>query len=198
MIIDAITLRVKRVVTLGAGIHPARNDHKPVILTNNITPPARRRARTSYSTLRVRQTVYKLFQLLFRSWTLLLTSHCSLARTRTSPPAPPLRSLARILSIHIVHPGGIRLSHIVEGAQALVPVPNIQVSRNRFGKRIGGLDIKVVERREDSINALACEENTFIRGVVAQGEGKVRVIPWPVKRFRDANKLYKDRSGRRQ
>ena len=183
---------------LGAGIHPAGNHCKPVILTNIITAPARRRARTSCSTLRVRQTVYKLFQLLFRSWSLLLTSHCSLSRTRTSPPAPPLRSLARILSIHIVHPDGIRLSHIVEGAQALVPVPNIQVSRNRFGKRIGGFDVKVVERREDSVNAFACEEDTFIRGVVAQGESKVGVFPRPVKRFGDANELNKDRSGRCQ
>ena len=181
---------------LGAGIHPARNDPKPGIPTNTITSPARRRAKTSYSTLRVWQTVHKLFQLLFRPWSFPLISHCSLARA--GPLAPPLRLLARIRSILVVHPGGVRLSHIVEGAQALVPAPNVQVSRNRFGKRIGGFNVKVVESREDSVNALACEESAFILWVIAQGESKVGVVPRPVSRFRDASKLYKDRRGRRQ
>ena len=131
--------------------------------------------------------------MLFRLWSLLPISHCS--PTRTGPLAPPLRSLARIRSIHIVHPDGVRLSHIIEGAQALVPAPDVQVSRNRFGKRIGGFDIKIVERGEDGVNALACEESAFILGVIAQGESKVGVVPRPVSGFRDASKLQKDRSG---
>ena len=125
--------------------------------------------------------------MLFRLWSLLPISHCSLART--GPLAPPLRSLARIRSIHVVHPHVVRLSHIIEGAQAFVPAPNVQVSRNRLGKRIGGFVIKIVERGEDGVNALTCEESAFILGVIAQGERKVGVVPWLVSRFRDASKL---------
>ena len=104
----------------------------------------------------------------------------------------------RIRSIHVVHPGGVRLSHIIEGAQALVAAPNVQVSRNRFGRRIGGFDVKMVERGEDGVNTLACEESAFILGVIAQGDSKVGVVPRPVSRFRDASKLRNDRSGRCQ
>ena len=172
---------------LGASTHPARNDHKPRILTNTTTVPARRRAKISYSTLCVRKTIHKLFQLLSRPWPLLPISHHSLART--GPLASPLRSRARIRSTHIIHPEGVRLSHIIEGAQALVLAPNVQVSRNRFGKRIGGFDIKAVERGKDSINTLACEERAFEFRVIAQGESKVGVVPRPVSRFRDASKL---------
>ena len=178
---------------LGAGIHPARNDNRPGMLTNTLASVARRRAENSYSTLRVRQTVHKLFESLFRLWSLLPFSHCSLART--SPPAPPPALHARIRSIHVVQPGGVRLSHIIEGAQALVPAPNVQVSRNRFRRRIGRFNIKMVERGEDGVNALACEKSAVILGVIAQGDSKVGVVPRPVSRFRDASKLRKDRSG---